>query len=155
MNGDQISELARKALNILFVSNPKGTSLGVLAGAILDGLLGVFSPAFKSIAWINISAVKTWHLVAFGVFSMNLPSYFKRNNIDPSIMNAISFIEDQKKKGNISNWQAKQMYLNLHQKVLESVALDSSRQEATNKIAGLSTGSSSGSESNKQRQSDR
>lgn len=155
MNGDQLSELLRKALNILFVSNPKGTSLGVLAGVALDGILGVFSPALKTIEWINVAAVKTWHLIGLGVFSINLPSYLNRKDIDQSIINAISFIETQKEKGNISDWQARQMYFNLHQKVLESVALESYRQEAANKIAGLSTEPSNNEESNKQKQSDR
>lgn len=154
MNGDQVSELTRKAINILFVSNPKGTSLGVLFGVVLDGFLGVFSPAFKTIEWLNISAIKTWHFIGLGIFSMNLPSFLKRNDIDPSIINAISFIESQKEKGNISDWQARQMYFNLHQKVLESVALESSRQEAASKIAGLRTEPDSGEKSNNQSQPD-
>lgn len=155
MNGDQVSEITRKSINILFVSNPKGTSLGVLVGVVVDGLLGVFSPALKAIEWLNVAAIKTWHLIGLGIFSMNLPTYLKRNKIDPSIINAISFIENEREKGNISDWQARQMYSNLHQKVLESVTLESSKQETTSKIAGLSTESSSNDKSNNQSQSER
>lgn len=155
MNGDQVSEITRKVVNILFVSNPKGTSLGVLVGVVLDGFLGVFSPALKAIEWINVAAIKTWHLIGLGVFSMNLPSYLKRNDIDTSIINAISFIESEKEKGNVSDWQARQMYFNLHQKVLESITLESSRQETASKIFGLSTESGSDDKSSNQRQSGR
>jgi hypothetical protein len=137
MNGDQLTEIGRKAINILFVSNPKGTSIGIFIGVVLDGLLGLFSPLLKAIEWISISAIKLWHLIGFGVISMNLPAYLSRKEIDPSIKNAIAFIEEEKAKGNITEWQARQMYANLNQKVLESIALETSKQDVADKINSL------------------
>lgn len=64
MNAEQLTVFTRKAINILFVSNPRGTSLGVLTGIVLDGLIGLFSPFLKTISIINISIVKLWHLMA-------------------------------------------------------------------------------------------
>lgn len=129
MNDDELSELARKAINILFVSNARGTSIGILIGVVLDGLIGLFSPILKAIEWLSISSIKIWHLIGLGVVCMNLPSYLMRKKIDPSIENAITFIEDEKAKGNIADWQAKQMYTNLHQKVLDNVAIEVTRQD--------------------------
>ena len=83
MNTNETSEITRKAINILFVANPKGTSIGIFLGVVLDGLVGLFTPLLKSIQWLSISAIKTWHLIGFGVFSMNLPSYLKRKEVDP------------------------------------------------------------------------
>ena len=134
MNNEEITGFFRKSISIFFVSNPRGTSMGVLVGVVLDGVLGLFSPALKSLEALNLGAIKMWHLIGLGVVSMNLPSYLRRNEIDPSILNAIKYIEEQKKSHNISDWQASQMYTNLHNKVLESVTLNKDTQDASENI---------------------
>lgn len=142
MNKNEISELLRKAVNVLFISNPQGTSLGVLIGIICDGLLGFFSPVIKTVEFIDITAIKIWHLTSIGVFSMNMPYFLKRNKVDPSILEAISYIEEQKSRGNISQWQINQMYENLHDKVLSEVMRSSSTSgtaQALNDILSAST----------------
>lgn len=149
MNNEEITQYFRKSINILFVSNPRGTSLGVFIGVVLDGIIGFFSPYLKSIEAINISAVKMWHLIGLGVLFTNLPEHLKRKGIDPSILNAIKYIEDQKTKKNISDWQAKQMYMNLHQTVLENITLDNKTREQSEKIQKLVTQPESDEQSNK------
>lgn len=149
MNTNAVSEIARKAINILFVANPRGTSIGVFIGVVLDGLIGLFTPLLKSIQWISIASIKTWHLIGLGVVSMNLPSYLKRKSIDPSITNAISFIETEKEKGNITEWQARQMYVNLHAKVLESVSLEVDKSDTESRVRSLASEPSGKNESNK------
>lgn len=134
MKIEELTQSFRKSINILFVSNPRGTSLGVFMGVVLDGVLGLFSPFLKGIEVINIAAVKMWHMIGLGVLFANLPEYLKRNEIDPSILNAIKYIEDQKAKKNISDWQVKQMYMNLHQTVLENITLDKKTQDQSEKI---------------------
>lgn len=142
MSGDKITEIVRKAINILFVSNPKGTSIGVFLGVVIEGVIGLISPFLITIEWISISSVELWHLIGLGVISMNLPEYMRRKKIDPSIKNAIEFIEIEKSKGNISERQARQMYSNLHKKVLESVALETREQKATDRVNLISTNKS-------------
>ena len=139
MSGDQVSQIIRKAINILFVSNPKATSIGIVIGVVIDGVIGLFTPFLKGIEWISISSVKMWHLIGLGIITMNLPSYLRRKEVDPSIKNAIEFIEKEKTKGNVTEWQARQMYSNLHQKVLENVVLETSKQEITDQVASLSS----------------
>ncbi|MEZ9595497.1 hypothetical protein AB4298_12745 [Shewanella sp. 10N.261.52.F9] len=149
MNEDDLTIFIRKALNILFVSNPRGTSIGVFIGVILDGLIGLFSPALKTIEFISISAIKIWHLMGLGVFSMNLPAYLRRKQIDPSIVNAMEFIEEQKTNAGIPDWQVKQMYTNLFQKVLENMSLDSESEEISKKIRNIVTEPDTENKSNK------
>lgn len=139
MSAEQITELARRSINILFISNPKGTSIGVLAGVVCDGVLGLFAPALKAIELINIAAIKAWHLIGLGVITANLPSYLRRSEIEPSIVKAIDFIEEQKKKGNINEWQARQMYANLHSKVLDNIVLDNNSKDTSRKINDLAS----------------
>lgn len=142
MKGDQTSEIARKAINILFVANPKGTSIGVLLGVVLDGLLGFFSPILKTIEWASISAVNIWHLMGLGVVGMNLPSYLSRKDIDPSIIEAFKLIDKQKASGHISDRQAKQLYVNLINSVIESVALNADKEKYVDQIGAMASLSS-------------
>lgn len=136
MNQDKATELARRAINILFVSNPKGTSIGVLVGVILHGIIGVLSPALKTIEWLNMGALQLWHLICLGVATMNIPPYLKRHEIDPSIQSAFEYIKLQQDNGNISEWQARQMYINLSHKVLENIVLEAN---AASKIENLAS----------------
>lgn len=149
MNQESVTEFIRKSINILFVSNPRGTSLGVLIGVILDALLGLASPILKTVEALNFGAIKMWHLIALGVGSMNLPSYLRRKEVDQSIVKAIEYIEEQKKNGSISDWQAKQMYVNLHNKVIESVTLDQGTQNTTSSLSELVTQPQAEEKSNK------
>ncbi|RMT95138.1 hypothetical protein ALP39_200145 [Pseudomonas marginalis pv. marginalis] len=137
MNGDQTSEVVRRAINVLFVANPTGTSIGVLIGVILDGLLGVFTPLLKTIEWISVSALKIWHFVGFGVFAVNFPVYLARKDVDPSIKQAIDFIEEQKSKKHVNDWQARQMYVRLLDQVLERVALNDDRSKQVDRVASM------------------
>ncbi|EGQ7873375.1 hypothetical protein H8Q54_004262 [Vibrio parahaemolyticus] len=134
MNSEEISVLIRKSINILFVSNPRGTSMGVLFGIVMDGLVSIFTPLLKTIAIINLAAIKLWHLIGFGIFAFNVRPFLNRHKIEPSIISAISYIENQKEAGNIDDWQAKQMYRNLHNKVLESVLLNKEQEELSRNI---------------------
>ncbi|CAK2367960.1 hypothetical protein [Vibrio sp. 10N.222.55.B11] len=143
MNTEQVTVLVRKAINILFVSNPRGTSLGVLSGIVLDGLIGLFNPFLKSVSIINIGLIKFWHLIGLGVFLFNILPFLNRHKVEPSINEAISYIEKQKQLGSIDEWQAKQMYRNLHSKVLDNVLLNKEQQELSEKIHSIASTSES------------
>ncbi|ASM50288.1 hypothetical protein PESP_a2297 [Pseudoalteromonas espejiana DSM 9414] len=115
----------------------------------MDALLGLASPILKTVEALNFGAIKMWHLIGLGVVSMNLPCYLRRKEVDQSIVKAIEYIEEQKKNGSISDWQANQMYVNLHNKVLESVTLDLATQETTSSLDELVTQPQSEEKSNK------
>ena len=117
---DQVTEFFRKAMNILFVSNPQGTSIGVLIGVVLHAFLGLLTPLLTPITWIDMSFVKLWHLTALGVLIMNTPAYLRRDKLDPEITHILQFISDQKAAGNISNTVAKEMYKNLIEEVFHN-----------------------------------
>ncbi|MCC0091185.1 hypothetical protein [Aeromonas veronii] len=143
MKTEQMTVLVRKAINILFVSNPRGTSLGVLSGIVIDGFISLFNPFLKTIAVINISLIKLWHLIGLGVFLFNIMPFLNRHKVDPSIDEAISYIETQKQLGRIDEWQAKQMYRNLHNKVLDNVLLNKEQQELSKTINSIASANES------------
>lgn len=121
---DQITAIAKRALDILFVTNPRGTSLGVFVGIFIHGLIGFFKPAFASISSVNFEAFQLWHFISMGVIAFNLPEFLKKNKIDPKIEEAFQYIKKQIEAGTVNAWQAQQMYVNLHSKVLSAVVLN-------------------------------
>ncbi|MCO7519197.1 MULTISPECIES: hypothetical protein [unclassified Pseudomonas] len=124
MNQDNTTEFIRRALNILFVSNPKGTSLGILVGVVLHGIFGIFSPILKTFELLNFSSLKLWHFIGLGVTATNIAPYLKRHEVDPTIQSALEYIKQQLAEGNIAEWQAKKMYITLLEKVIATVALE-------------------------------
>ncbi|OXS20700.1 hypothetical protein PSH61_01480 [Pseudomonas rhodesiae] len=149
MNGDETSEFARRAINILFVANPKGTSIGILIGVVLDGVIGFFTPLLKTIEWASISAVKIWHLMGLGAVVMNLPAYLARKDVDPSIVNAFKLIDEKKANGSISDLEAGQEYLELVKAVVGNVTLNSDTEKQVDRVAAIANQSSGESKSKK------
>lgn len=122
-DSDEFTQICRKALNILFVSNAQGTALGVACGLISQGLLAFFMPTLKTIGGLDFDAIKFWHLTAFWVFIFNIKPYMNRHNPDPKIEAAIAQIKSLESKGLITKAQAKIQYLELSQRVVSSVTL--------------------------------
>ena len=131
---DQITAFAKRALDILFVANPKGTSLGIFTGITIHGFVGIFEAKVTSLLQINISALKQWHYIAMGVIAFNLPDFLKRNKIDPKIEEAFAYIRKQVAAGTVNRWQAQQMYVNLHAKVLSSIVLNEKTETSRRKL---------------------
>ncbi|HDZ9460342.1 TPA: hypothetical protein RU014_003419, partial [Vibrio cholerae] len=82
-------------------------------------------------------------LIGLGVFLFNIRPFLNRNKVDPSIDEAISYIETQRKLGRIDEWQAKQMYRNLHNKVLENVLLNKEQEELSKTMQSIASASES------------
>ncbi|MBY8259593.1 hypothetical protein KW534_02725 [Vibrio fluvialis] len=122
-NVDEFTQISRKALNILFVSNAQGTSLGVACGIISHGLLAFFMPTLKTIGGLDFDAIKFWHLTAFWVFIFNIKPYLNRHKPDPKIEKALQNIKDMESQGLITKTHAELQYIQLSQRVVASVTL--------------------------------
>ncbi|WP_242210044.1 MULTISPECIES: hypothetical protein [unclassified Pseudomonas] len=129
MNGDQATEAFRRALNILFVANPRGTSLGVLLGVALDGAIVLLKPWLKTFELLSFSSIKIWHLMSLGVLAMNIRPYLQRDEVDPRIVNAIAHIDSEKAKGHITDLQARKLFADLQHQILKKVIIESSARD--------------------------
>lgn len=131
---DKISSGLKIALDILFVKNPVGTSMGILFGIILHGLISVLYPVWETLQKIKLSSLNIAHYMAIGIFGFNVKSFFSRYKIDPGIEEALAFIQKQVKEGRISKIDAKIQYKNLIARVIENVQLDFQTQSKANAI---------------------
>lgn len=121
---DSITLMGRRAIKFLLSENPPGTSLGILTGIAGDGVLAAFRPVIESTFPVELGVVRLWHLIAGGVVAFNLRPYLKREQIDPTIENALEFIKRQEEEGRLSDWQRRRMYTKLYERVLAEVVLD-------------------------------
>ncbi|MEZ9345684.1 hypothetical protein AB4166_02355 [Vibrio splendidus] len=129
MDNDNFTQIARRALNILFVSNGQGTSIGIAFGIVSHGFIAFLMPTLKTIGGADFNAIKMWHLIAFWVAVFNVKPYLKRNKPDPKVEEAINLVKTQLELGQINKTQAKMMYYELTRNVVESVTVSSTPPE--------------------------
>jgi hypothetical protein len=72
--------------------------------------------------------------VLFGVFLFNIVPAIRRQHFDPSIQQALDFIKEAEKSGDLSDAQVRLMYVNLYKKVLEHIDLDSETKERVRRL---------------------
>ncbi|MEN3331479.1 MAG: hypothetical protein V7641_844 [Blastocatellia bacterium] len=122
-DADSVTAFLKRATDILFVQNPKGTALGVLFGFMLYGLSLMFAPALGKISFIDLTKVYAIYYVIFGMFVFNIRSYFRRREFSPEIEKAFEVIREARKSGNMGELEAKIEYRKLIHKVLEEVTI--------------------------------
>jgi len=95
---DHSTALLRRAADILFVTNPKGTSVGAFFGVCLDGAARLFAPTLARYKdTFDIAQVNTFYFLAFGVVLFNLPSFLRRRALPKEIEDAFEIIRRTKK----------------------------------------------------------
>ncbi|GHZ70610.1 hypothetical protein VCSRO175_3425 [Vibrio cholerae] len=127
-NLDDVTSIVKIATDILFVKNPVSTSMGVLFGIILHGVVSVLSPFFTVFELIRSSTITVFHFLAVGIFGFNIKNYVSRHKIKPEIEHAIALIEQQVSEGKLSKVEAKQQYRRLITAVVENARLQSDQQ---------------------------
>lgn len=134
VNKDTLSSLAKRATDILFVMNPKGTSVGVVFGVVLDGLVKILEPTLKKQQVADFSKANPVYFVFFGILLFNLPSALRRQRLDPQVEAALRSIRKAQRDGDVTKVQARLMYLNLYEKVLAQITLDTPTNDQVNAV---------------------
>lgn len=131
------SSVIKISTDILFVRNPIGTSMGTVFGVVMHGLVNLFSPALQSIDFIKISALSVFHYIAIGIFGFNIKHMKSYHKVKPEIEEALAFIEEQQRKGNITKLEARQRYRELVATAVENAQLDNGTKEAIRAVRGF------------------
>lgn len=107
----------RRALDVLFLSNPVGTSLGVLLGLVLHA-------AARAAADASLRPLAPWWAwVAAAVFAFNIGPYLRRHRLDPSLQNALAWLREEESRSLLPRSEIRQMYRDLYQRVLNDVTV--------------------------------
>ncbi len=122
MNKDTITAILKRAVDILFVLNSRGTSIGALTGVCGDGLLKLFTPALEAYReTINITQLKIYHLIATGIVLFNIPSLFRTRELPKEIEDAFETLN--RIKDQVSREHLKMQYLGLVSEVVTRVQI--------------------------------
>ncbi|WP_339782866.1 hypothetical protein NSQ38_15760 [Paenibacillus sp. FSL R7-0313] len=117
---DQISSFTKKAIDFLFLYNPKETSLGFLLGNVLYFLSDVFKPILSRMENIlDITKMNYIGWVLFGVLITTFPEMFKKKKLDPEIEGILSYIKEAQVNGDLSKTEVRRMYRLLYEKALQ------------------------------------
>jgi hypothetical protein len=131
MSKDIVTSFITRAADVLFVQNPKGTSIGAFSGVAADGALKLFGPALlRWKEYIAPERINTFYLVALGIVLFNMRSLFRRRQLPDEIENAIVAIRTARQEGKITDVQARMAWLALCNSVVERVTLDPAKQKA-------------------------
>ncbi|WP_157721398.1 hypothetical protein [Vibrio gazogenes] len=122
---DAVTKYLKISTDILFVKNPVATSMGTLFGIITHGLFGLFSPVIQSIQSIQVISLNVFHFIALGIFGFNIKGWKNQYKVSLEIENAIAFINQQEKKGLISELEARQQYRALISQAVKNVVVKS------------------------------
>jgi len=112
---DTTTSIIKRAIDLLFIKNPTGTSMGVFFGIVLHWITMLFIPVIK--AWssiIDINALRLVYFIPFGVFIFNIkPVIFDGQKHDAEYEKELSKIQRAKKDGLISKEEAALQFTNL------------------------------------------
>jgi hypothetical protein len=120
---DVVTKYLKISTDILFVKNPVATSMGALFGIVAHGLYGLFLPSLQSFEFIKVAALNVFHFIALGIFGFNIKGWKNQHKVSLEIENAIAFINQQERKGLISEFEAKQQYRTLITQAVKNVVV--------------------------------
>lgn len=118
---DTVTAALGRALDILFVQNPRGTSLGIFVGISAYGGFQMITPIAERIReWIDPARVNVYYFIAAGIAAFNLPSLFRRRRLSDDIEDAYEAVHRLKRQG-VSKVQIKMQYLAIANVVVQRV----------------------------------
>jgi hypothetical protein len=124
---DFLSAWASRAIDTLFMQNPKGTSFGVLCGVAAKGVFMLFAPALaRWTMWIDPGAVGAVYFMAFGAVLFNVGA-FRKQRLPDSIEEALELINRTERSGGATRMQARKMRLAVCHRMIERMARDQTR----------------------------
>ncbi|EGR2123908.1 MULTISPECIES: hypothetical protein [Vibrio] len=120
------SDWLNRAIDILFCTHPKRTSLGFVVGALIYVILGViFAPIWSEIDRVKLSDLELWHYLIIGVSLMHIPtikdSYTKESELPKEIEQALGLIKEAEAQG-VSKKSIQKMRLELCDSVVKSLS---------------------------------
>lgn len=113
MNKDKFTYHTSRAINVLFLYNSVGTSLGILIGVIATGvqkLIALYYPPFGLIEWYGF--------IALGVLLFNIKPMVTRKYLDPEIEKQLVYIRQIIKEGKFTESEERAIWRNAINSIL-------------------------------------
>ena len=117
---DPFSLNLKRAIDFLFFSNPKGTSIGALTGVCVYGAVQFVSPLLtRYLDVIAPAKVSVHYFIVAGILLLNVTTRTRRRPLPPQIEDAFEVI----RRSNLSVTQKRMQHLALINHVIQSVTV--------------------------------
>ena len=130
---DKFTHIINTAISFIFIKHPTRTSLGIVVGIILHTFTKIFSPVLGQLSIINLSMINPWEIMVVGVFLLHIKTIYEllrnKTSLSENEEKAFDLIRIAKQEGKITDLEAKNLYLNLCERVLANVELKQGTKE--------------------------
>ena len=121
---DKFTQHLSKAIDTLFISNSKKTSLGLLLGVVIKGIIYIILQFLEST--LDVPYV---FCICIGILLLHSPSVFSKHNIDVDLETQMHYLRKAQKYGNFSETEKRAQWRHFIELVHEKA---SERIEVTN-----------------------
>ncbi|MHA2743355.1 hypothetical protein [Vibrio harveyi] len=136
MNNDfksSSSDWLIRAIDILFCTHPKRTSLGFVIGALFYVVVGVvLEPLWSDVQHVKISNMELWHYLVIGISMMHIPtikdSYSKESELPKEVEQALCLIKEAETQG-VSKKAIQKMRLELCDSLVKSLSKNKTKDD--------------------------
>jgi len=116
---DIVTKTLNRALDILFVNNPKSTSMGVLFGIIVKQISDIILNVI-SIVW-RLSYILC---ISTGIFLFNIPNLYRKYKLDESLEVMMHYINEGQKKQGLSQKDKREQWKEFIKYVYDKIYFD-------------------------------
>lgn len=123
-DSNKITRLISRAINVLFLSHPQRTSFGILLGVTINGAIKAFRVYLERSTDINYDAFDLTTCICFSLVIIHIKTiinYIRNGSQLNEELEKIFYMIYLLKKEGLSEWQTKQMYVNLYKKFLDAI----------------------------------
>jgi hypothetical protein len=115
---DKVSDWIKRAIDILFCSHPKRTSLGIVLGMVLNAVFGILlRPIIERSTPVNIAGLNIWHYIPIGIFVMHTPTIYhslkQSSELPEEVERALQLLRQAQRERAISKQQTGEFYLKI------------------------------------------
>lgn len=119
---DKLTYIFSRAIDLLFLSNPQKTSLGVLLGVIIKGGIDIFCQVYDQIynqqLVLNISYS---FCIVCGIFLLFIPHLFSKHRIDEDLESLMQYLRKAQKYGNFTETEKRAQWRDFVQLVFKKI----------------------------------
>ena len=120
---DDVTSIIKRAIDLLFIKNPAGTSMGVFVGVVLHWLSMLFLPIIEDFDIINVAALRLVYFIPLGIVLFNIKYIvIKGHKYDLAVEKALDQVRKAEKQKFISKSEAKLQYTNIIRSYVKTYA---------------------------------
>jgi hypothetical protein len=130
---DELSSIASRGLDFLFLKNPTRTSIGILIGIMISGFSPAFNPVLLKLTNVDFSVVHTEAWLALGILMSSLRGSPVKEKLPEDIELVFDLLKKAERAG-ISKEELKNKYRIVAIKYIQNIGLNEESKKELDEI---------------------